>query len=96
MPTITFLPSEKTVEVDSGTKILTAAVQSKIDFSYSCGAARCGTCLTNILKLDGKLSDFNKYELALLNELEHPLDGSVRLACKTMIIEGKVTISQPD
>ncbi len=96
MPKIIFLPSQTEVEVEENTKILAAAVQNKIDFTYSCGAARCGTCLSEIVHLEGRLSEFNKHELELLRTLDQPLDGSMRLACKTFILKGTVKIRQPE
>ena len=50
MPLITFQPSNKTIEVPSGTDLLLAARQAGVEIDAPCGGkGTCGTCLVKVV-----------------------------------------------
>jgi ferredoxin len=86
---------EKTVtEVRAGSKILVAAIKNKVDIRYGCAVCRCGTCgvAVSFDAQDSKLSEIASTEQKLLEKMELPLDGSVRLACQARVLEGSVDV----
>lgn len=91
MPDIVFLPQNLTVTVEPGTKILRAAIKSRINIRYGCASCRCGTCGIAV-KVEGSVSPMAEDEKLLLEQMHLVTDGSVRLACQTKVLDGKVTV----
>lgn len=89
MPSITFQPEDKTFEVLENTKVLAVAVKNKVEISFSCGACQCGLCFFNV-EGNAQLSEIEPEEKKMLGLLDHPTDGSVRMACKTKILNGNL------
>jgi len=87
MPKITFLPSNKTIEVKTGTELLDASRFAEVDIQASCGGK--GTCGNCIMHVDSGEVDFD--EIGLLGR-EVVEDGYV-LACKTTVKHSPLTIS---
>jgi adenylate cyclase len=90
MPRISYLPDEKSVEVEEGDFILESSKQAGIPHTHVCGgAARCSTC--RILVLDGleNCSDRNSAECAIAEKLR--FEPSIRLACQTQVL-GDITV----
>lgn len=92
MPKVTFQPNNETIEVDSDTKILVAGVRAKTNIRYGCSACRCGTCGVKVQAEVPQLSPMSSDENDLLKKMGLPLDGSVRLACQTRVVEGDVSV----
>jgi ferredoxin len=90
MPSIKFLPTGQTVEVEPNTKILVAANRNRVGLRYGCASCRCGTC--GIRVSGGSMSPMKSDEQALLQRMQLPTDGSVRLACQTRVLDGEVTV----
>jgi ferredoxin len=88
---VKFLPLQQVVEADSGTKILVVARRAKINIRFGCGACRCGTCAI-ALQTSGEVSDMAADERALLDKMKLPLDGTVRLACRTKVMKGEAQV----
>lgn len=91
MPQIKFLPEGRVIDVAPETKILAAAIRNKIPIRFSCGACQCGNCGVAV-KVTGALSPMEANELALLTDLGLAIDGSVRLACRTKVVDGLVEV----
>lgn len=91
-PVVIFMPAGTRVEVDSGTKILVAARQGGVPIRFMCASLRCGTCGVKVDASSGKLSEAAPDEIAMLQRLKLPVDGSVRMSCRTRIVDGQVTI----
>lgn len=93
MPKVVFLPSHAEIEVEPSTKILVAARRAKVDIRFGCGACRCGTCAVSLeVSKDGKLSQMQSDEQALLTRIGLVTDGSVRLSCRAKIESGACTV----
>jgi ferredoxin len=92
MPTLIFLPENQQYEVDADTKILAAAVRNKVNIRFGCGALRCGTCGVKVDSADGCLSPLKDDEKQMLEKLKLPVDGSVRMACRTRVVSGTIKI----
>ncbi len=92
MPAVIFMPSGTRAEVDSGTKILVAARQAGVPIRFMCASLRCGTCGVKVDASMGTLSEAAPDEIAMLQRLKLPIDGSVRMACRTRIVGGEVSI----
>lgn len=91
-PVVIFMPTGTQVEIDSGTKILVAARQGGIPIRFMCASLRCGTCGVKVDASSGKLSEPAPDEIAMLQRLKLPVDGSIRMSCRTRIIGGEVSI----
>ncbi|MDE2310079.1 MAG: adenylate/guanylate cyclase domain-containing protein [Betaproteobacteria bacterium] len=90
MPTITYLPDNKSVEAEAGETILQTSLRLGIPHTHVCGGnARCSTC--RVIILDGleNCSQRNSREQALANRLR--FSPQIRLACQTLIT-GDVTL----
>jgi len=94
MPEITFLPAGQTVSVPENTKILVAAVKHKIDIRFGCAACQCGTCgvAVTVDPEQAELSQMEPEEEKLLDRMGLATDGTVRLACRARIVNGKVDV----
>jgi len=91
MPKLVFRPIGREIEVDSGTKVLAAALKNKIAIRYGCASCRCGTCG---VKVSGQatVKPMEDQERALLARMKLPVDGSIRLACRTRIESGELEV----
>jgi ferredoxin len=79
------------VTADEGTKILVAARKAQVEIRFGCASCRCGTCAVKVL--DGSsLSLPRAEEIALLDRMALPLDGSVRLACQARLLGADVEV----
>jgi adenylate cyclase len=90
LPTITYLPDNKSVESEEGETILQTSLRLGIPHTHVCGGnARCSTC--RVIVLDGleNCSQRNSREQALANRLH--FSPQIRLACQTLIT-GHVTL----
>ena len=88
---VKFKPQGVEIEVESNTKILAAATRAKVPIRFGCAACRCGTCGIKV-DVTGELSEMGDDEKNLLGRMKLPLDGTVRLACKTRIMDGEVLV----
>ena len=78
---VTFLPDQITIEVETGKTLLQAANLAGIGIKSSCGGeGTCGRCKVRII--EGKYQYDNKFSSALTEELK---DTGYVLACKTFI-----------
>ncbi len=91
MAEFVFKPSNKSVSVNTGCKILVAARKGKIKMRYGCVSCRCGTCAVRV-EPAANLTPMADDERALLASMHLPTDGSIRLGCQTRIKEGQVDI----
>ena len=86
MPSIHFIPDDKTVTVEGDETILDAALRAGVPFSHDCGGkARCTTC--RVLIMDGEadsVSPRTRSEAMLAQQLG--FEPIIRLACQTRVI----------
>lgn len=88
---VTFLPSEKTVEVESGVTLMEAAQSSGVEIDNLCGGnGVCGRCKVKVA--DGEVHA-DKHSISLLSK-EEIKEGYV-LACQTKV-DQPVSIVVPD
>jgi len=92
-------PQGVDLDVDSNTKILSAAIRAKVPIRFGCAACRCGTCGVKVsvqndtnTAATGELSAMAADEKGLLGRMSLPLDGTVRLACRTRLMKGEVVV----
>ena len=90
MPKITFVPDNITADVEPNTKLLVAATRQKLKIRYGCASCRCGTC--GVAVSGGILAPMREAERQLLQRMGLNIDGSVRLACQSRVIDGSVTV----
>jgi len=84
MPKITFLPSQKTLEVSSGTLLFDAALRAKLPVASSCSAEFvCGKCNMQVVEGGENLSPQRDLERKLLHRNGKP--ESDRISCVTRI-----------
>lgn len=89
MPTITFQPMGRAVEVAPGCTILQAAMQSDLFLRHVCGGImNCATCRSKVLSGAENLSPMSRGEKKRLAELYAP--AGVRLSCQAEILGGVV------
>ena len=89
MPTVTFVPDNRTVEVSAGENLLRAALLADIVVHASCGGdGTCGKCL--MVVESGEVEGSPSVRLSA----EQAADGYV-LGCKTTV-RGNVTVRIPD
>ena len=86
MPLLRFLPSQKSGEIASNTKLLISGRQLGVDIRFGCAACRCGTCAVRVTEGQSQLTPLRKDEEALLKKLKLSTDGSIRLACQARVI----------
>ncbi len=90
MPTITYVPDNKSVESEEGESILQTSLRLGIPHTHVCGGhARCSTCRVIILKGLEHFCERNSREQALASRLN--FTPQIRLACQTSI-SGNVTV----
>jgi uncharacterized 2Fe-2S/4Fe-4S cluster protein (DUF4445 family) len=84
--TVTFLPSEKTVIVSTGTLITEALLRAGLDILQPCGGqGRCGRCA---VRIEGE----GARRRSTLRLSKEDLDDGYALACQT-VIEGNITVT---
>ena len=91
-PQILFLPENTTVVTTAEDSILKAAKGSKVDIRYGCGAGVCGLCGVRLPEHTATLSPMTRKEKDLLAAFSLPLDGTIRFACQTKVLEGSITV----
>ncbi len=91
MPKVTFLPVGKSFDCEPNTKLLVAANRNKVPIRFGCASCRCGTCGVKVAGA-GELSPMKPDEKALLTRMNLALDGTIRLACQTRIVDGEVAV----
>jgi len=68
MPSVTLLPTERKIEVPSGTLLFDAACRAGLPVSSSCSAAEvCGKCVMRVIEGTENLTPVSDHELKLLN-----------------------------
>jgi len=82
MPRVTFVPAQKSAEVDANTKLLLCGRKAGAEVRFGCASCRCGTCGVKILAGVEQISPMKPDEEKLLKRLKLVTDGSVRLACQ--------------
>jgi len=91
MPTITFLPAGKSLEVVSGTLLFDAALRAKLPVASSCSAEFvCGKCNMQVVQGVENLSPQRDPERKLLHRDKKP--ETDRISCVTRIY-GDCTIT---
>jgi 2Fe-2S ferredoxin len=89
-----FKPADRTVEVESGTTILDAALDAEIDINYDCGGnCACSTCHIIVEEGMANLNDRTEDEVDLLEDVEGVTEFS-RLACQCEI-DGDLVLTIP-
>jgi uncharacterized 2Fe-2S/4Fe-4S cluster protein (DUF4445 family) len=90
MPTVKFLPSDISVQVESGTALLECARDAGVEIVAPCGGkGTCGKCIVRIV--DGNVDSDS------LGKLSRPeiADGYV-LACKSTVADQDITVEVPE
>ena len=92
MPTITFLPQGRAIEVETGTTILVGAIRNGVDILHDCTDGMCGTDIVHVVKGAENLSEKTEDEDITLETM----DGGAgdRLCCVAQVL-GDVTIEIP-
>ena len=89
MPVITFLPSGRSLEVETGTELLEAMTRAGIEIDLSCGGeGTCGDCIVRVKSGDVHSSSQGMLSGSALS------DGHV-LACRTRVLDKPVVIEIP-
>ncbi len=92
MAKVKFIPQNKEIEVQDGTKILAAAIKSKVPIRFGCGSCRCGSCGITWTG-DATLSGMQNDEKALLEKMGlDPTTNNIRLACRAKVEQGEITV----
>jgi len=92
MPTLTIVPSGKTVEVPPGTPLLAAILAAGERLTHQCnGKAECGTCHIFVNEGRKSLSKPQRPEHGRLDEVVG-VGTKSRLACQALIGEEAVTV----
>lgn len=94
MPKVTFLPEDKTVEVEEGTSILDAALDNDVWLEHNCGGfCACTTCHVIIKSGAESLSEMEDEEADRLDTAEG-VTLSSRLGCQARV-SGDVVVEIP-
>lgn len=94
MPKVTFLPENKTVEVEEGTSILDAALENDVWLEHNCGGfCACTTCHVIIKQGAENLSGMEDEEEDRLDTAEG-VTLSSRLGCQALV-SGDVVVEIP-
>lgn len=88
MSTITFLPTNTSIDVEPKTKILVAAKAAKVDIRFGCAACRCGTCAVSVSDASAFMPMADD-ERALLARMNLSTVGDIRLSCRGRILEDR-------
>ena len=92
MPTLTILPSGKTIAAEPGTKLIDAILAAGENIVSKCGGeAKCGKC--HIYVQDGRktVSKMQRAENELLDTIIG-VSSKSRLACQTLFGNDNVTV----
>jgi uncharacterized 2Fe-2S/4Fe-4S cluster protein (DUF4445 family) len=88
MPKVTFLPHGREIEVDEGTTVIRAALESGVHINASCGGTGvCGKCRIQIE--DGEVEGGITEKLS-----QQDVDDGYRLACQAAVV-GDLTVRVP-
>jgi len=91
MPTVTFLPSGKKIQVAEGTSVFDAATQAGFPVASSCSANFvCGRCNIQVVVGRDNLSPPTQAEKKLLEREKHP--PTDRISCQAKV-HGNCTIT---
>ncbi|MFM8314076.1 MAG: 2Fe-2S iron-sulfur cluster-binding protein [Deltaproteobacteria bacterium] len=91
MAIVTFFPSGKTLEVESGTLLFEAALRAGLPVASSCKADNvCGRCNMQVIKGVENLSTQSDIELKLLRRDKNP--ETDRISCMTRVL-GDCTVT---
>lgn len=83
MPTVTFLPSYRKIEVARGNTILDAAQRAGLNMNVVCGGlGKCGKC---IVYLQSGKTEFDRHKYAQFFSDDELARGGC-LACETLIL----------
>ncbi len=93
MPKITFLPLERTIEVEPGTSILVGATRFGIDILHDCTEGICGTDIAHIREGAQNLSEKTEAEDITLETMD--AEPGDRLCCMAKVM-GDVTVEIPE
>jgi len=92
---VTFLPVNRTVEVEPGTTILEAALENGIELEHNCGGfCACTTCHVIVKEGEENLSEMEDCEEDRLSMAEG-LTMHSRLGCQAIVENGDVTVEIP-
>ncbi len=95
MPTVTFLPAEKSAEVRPGTSLLDAAEAAGVELPSNCGGVcACTTCHVWIERGEDSLSEIEDREDDKLQEASG-LSPHSRLGCQAKVADGDVVVRIP-
>ena len=89
MPKITFLPSKKEIEAESGTTILMAATRNGIRITHECTEGICGTCALQIVSGVDNVNPSTEEERDTVSSVSD--DEGARLGC-LLVINGDVEL----
>ncbi|TLS53617.1 (2Fe-2S)-binding protein [Paenibacillus antri] len=90
MPTVRFVTSGKSIEVDRDANLLRASIRYEGAVPYKCGGGLCGTCKVFVVEGRDTLSKVMKKEIDRLGQ--ERIEQGFRLACQTFVA-GDVTIA---
>jgi 2Fe-2S ferredoxin len=92
MPIVTIIPSGKTLEAESGTRILDILIQSGDNIGHKCdGNASCGTCHIFINEGRKTLSKTERLENERLDAVVG-VGSKSRLACQAKLGTENITV----
>lgn len=89
MPTVTFMPSGRTIEVDAGTTVLVGAVSNGMAIPHECTNGICGTDIARVIAGVENLSEKTEAEEITLETMDAGPDD--RLCCMARVT-GDVTV----
>lgn len=89
MPTITFLPADRAIEVEEGTTLLVAATRNGLRIEHECTEGICGTDVARIVTGAENLSEKTEAEDITLETVDAGPD--TRLCCLARVL-GDVTV----
>src|SRR5206468_1994435 len=85
MPRITFLPSNKAIDVEEGTSVLDAALKAGVELDHACGGVcACSTCHVIVREGYNTLAEATEDEEDQLDEAVG-LTPQSRLACQSKV-----------
>ena len=92
MPTLTILPSNKTVEAESGRTLLEVILEAGEKINHECdGNVDCGTCHVFVHEGKKSLSKVQRSENAKLDGIVG-VGSKSRLACQALIGSENLTV----
>lgn len=96
--TIEIVDRDKTVEAEDGQDVLSALLDSGIEWMHACGGfCNCTTCRIRVEEGEENLSEMEEDEKNTLRRFqgEEALDGPFRLSCQVRVY-GNIKISEPE